>query len=57
MANILTFGSCVGIGYTLDPGFSFAEIAAPYAQVSVPSRINLNQWDSIIMIAIPHCPW
>lgn len=57
VAKILTFGNCVGIGYALDPDFSFAEIAAPYAQVSVPFGIGLNQWDSIIMIAITHSPW
>lgn len=25
----------VGIGYTLDPDFSFVKIAAPYAQVEI----------------------
>lgn len=33
----------VGIGYTLDPNFSFVKIAAPYAQVPYQNNIFFNQ--------------
>jgi len=35
----LTFCELAGIGNTLDPDFSFAKIAAPYAQV----RTNISR--------------
>lgn len=51
----LPFLNIVGIGYTLDPKFSFAKIAAPYAQVSYLSLMTFRyQFPSLVYFLSCH---